>query len=331
MRPELTAWLCCPDCAGVLELTIGEREDDHVLSGSLTCRGCDATFPVTRGVPRMNRELAPLRGVPEAFGYEWKLHHRGDLETDTLYGWTAEQDWQQLCTALGATDDDLVGQAVLDAGCGSARFTQQLGDHGAGVAIGVDIMEAVDDAFAASRKSPNVHIVQANISALPFPAATFDYVWCRGVLHHTPDPAGGHRALANVVKPGGTLYVWVYEKSFNPFRFVKTVFDAIGVTRLSLARLFAVCKLMAYPSVALLALYRAIRALPGLRARGARQQRTVRRRGLRELQLTWFDALAPEFQSRHTEAEVVGWFQGEGFQRIVALEDPKIGVRGMAP
>jgi SAM-dependent methyltransferase len=331
MRPELTAWLRCPDCAGALALTVTERDGDHVTSGSLACRGCHATFAVTRGVPRMNRELDSLRGVAEAFSYEWKLHHGGELETDTLYGWTPEQDWQQLRTALGVTDGDLVGRAVLDAGCGSARFTQQLGEHGVGIAIGVDIMEAVDDAFAVSRELPNVHIVQANIGALPFAAGAFDYVWCRGVLHHTPDPAAGHRALARLVKPGGTLYVWVYGKGFNPFRFVKTVFDALGVTRLALPRLFAVCKLMAYPSVGLLALYRAIRALPGLRAHGARQQRTVRPRGLRELQLTWFDALAPEFDSRHTEAEVVGWFAREGFASIVSLEDPKIGVRGTAP
>jgi SAM-dependent methyltransferase len=331
MRTSLTEWLCCPDCRGALDLSVTERDRDHVMSGSLVCQDCTAAFPITAGVPRMNRELAASRAVAEAFSYQWKLHHRGDLETDTLYGWTPQQDWQLLRRALDVTDEELVGRVVLDAGCGSARFTQQLGDHGVGAAIGVDIVDAVDDAFDACRHLSNVHIVQANIAAPPFRAQVFDYVWCRGVLHHTPDPAGGHRALANLVKPGGTLYVWVYAKRFNPFRLVKSAFDAMRITRLPLPALFAVCRVMAYPSLALLALYRAIRMLPGLRARSARQQRTVRRRGLREVQLTWFDALAPAFDSRHTEAEVVDWFARTGFERIVALEEPKIGVRGTAP
>jgi len=330
MRAELIEWLCCPACRGALELHVSERDDEHVMRGSLVCTACGETFRITRGVPRMNHELAPLRGVAEVFSYEWKLHHRGDLETDTLYGYTAQQDWQLLCRALAVTDGGLVGQAVLDAGCGSARFTQQLGERGVGVAIGVDIIDAVDDAFVVTREMPNVHIVQANIAAPPLRAEAFDYIWCRGVLHHTPDPRGGHRALARLVRKGGTLYVWVYAKRFSIFHSLKDVFDALRITRLPLPALFALCKAIAYPSVALLALYRAVRALPGLRPRNARQLQTVRARGLRELQLTWFDALAPAIHSRHTEAEVVAWFEGEGFENIVALEEPKLGVRGTA-
>jgi len=311
-------------------LRAADSDEGHVMTGALHCTACDAVFSVAHGIPRMNRDLEVLHGVAEAFSYEWKLHHQGDLETDTLYGYSPEQDWQMFREALDITDDALIGRAVLDAGCGSASFTQQVGDHGARVAIGVDIIDAVDAAFTATRHLPNVHIVQANIAAPPFRAHVFDYVWCRGVLHHTPDPASGHRALAGLVRPGGALFVWVYADRFNPFRFVKDVFDALCITRLPLPVLFTLCKVMAYPSLAALTLYRLMRALPGLRARDARHRQTVRARGLREVQLTWFDALAPEFNSRHTEAEVVGWFEREGFQRIVALDEQKVGARGIA-
>ena len=43
-----------------------------------------------------------------------------------------------------------------------------------------------------------------------------------------------------------------------------------------------------------------------------------------------FDALSPEYDSRHTEQEVVGWFASAGFERITPNEEPKVGVRGMA-
>ena len=56
----------------------------------------------------------------------------------------------------------------------------------------------------------------------------------------------------------------------------------------------------------------------------------MRERNLREIQLTWFDALSPEWDTRHTEDEVIGWFRREGFQQIEAQEEPKVGVRGVA-
>jgi SAM-dependent methyltransferase len=219
---------------------------------------------------------------------------------------------------------------VLDAGCGSGRFTHLIADHDAAMVIGVDINESVDGAAAYCADLPNVHIVQANLLALPFKKQAFDLVWCRGVLHHTPDAARGHHELAEQVKPGGVLYVWVYSNRFSPFRFTKDVLDAVRATRLPPRLLLAFSKLLAWVSLVLLSVYRLARKLPGLRARSERGKKTVRPRGLRELHLTWFDALSPEHNSRHTEEEVIGWFQREGFADVSAIGEPKIGVRGVA-
>jgi hypothetical protein len=57
----------------------------------------------------------------------------------------------------------------------------------------------------------------------------------------------------------------------------------------------------------------------------------LRPRTIPELKLTWFDALSPEFDTRHSEEEVVSWFYGQGFSNVRALEEPKVGVRGVAP
>jgi SAM-dependent methyltransferase/uncharacterized protein YbaR (Trm112 family) len=331
MRPELAEHLRCPACAGPLEATFTEQDGPHVMTGSLSCPACNSAYAISRGVPRMNTALEGLEQVAEAFDLQWKVHHAGKLETETVYGWTEEQDWTLFRRALGIEDADVEGRVVLDAGCGHARFTKQIARRGAKMAIGIDVIEAVDDAFAACRDIPNVHIVQANVSAPPFAPESMDLVWCRGVLHHTPDPVGGHRALARVVRPGGRLYVWVYAKRFNPFRFVKDVFDALRITRLPPRALLLVCRVMAYPSYAALLLYRAARSLPGLRATNVREARKVRSRGLKEIEMTWFDALAPQHNSRHTEAEVIGWFERVGFEQITPLDEPKVGVRGTAP
>jgi SAM-dependent methyltransferase len=301
------------------------------MSGLLLCSECSSSYAVAGGVPRLNVGLDGLEQVAGAFDFQWKAHHAGECEEETLYGWTEEQDWRRFCDALFLTDEDVVGRAFLDAGCGSGRLVRQIGQHNAAMVVGVDVANAVEEAFTRAKDSPNVHIVQANVAALPFRSGVFDHVWCRGVLHHTPDPAAGHRELARCVRPGGSLYVWVYPNRFNPFRFVKDVFDFLRITKLPSRWLFAISRVMAYPSLLALAVYRSVRKLPGLRARGARARRTVRTRGLREVQLTWFDALAPEHDSRHTEQEVLAWFEAVDFEELVSFAEPKVGVRGVAP
>ena len=77
--------------------------------------------------------------------------------------------------------------------------------------------------------------------------------------------------------------------------------------------------------------YQLLRRIPGLRPRTEWGKRKIRPRTVRELELTWFDALSPEYDSRHSEDEVMGWFRDLGFHDIQAIEEPKVGVRGVAP
>jgi SAM-dependent methyltransferase len=100
---------------------------------------------------------------------------------------TAEEDWNYFREASGLSDEQLAGKVVLDADCGSARLTRQIGERGADLVVGVDIIDAVDRGFDATRDLENVHIVQVNIFNLPLRSKAFDLVWSNGVIHKTPD------------------------------------------------------------------------------------------------------------------------------------------------
>jgi SAM-dependent methyltransferase len=63
---------------------------------------------------------------------------------------------------------------------------------------------------------PNVHLVQADVYHLPIKPGILDFAYSIGVLHHLPDPEAGFRCLVPLLKPGGSLFVWVYSKS-RPF------------------------------------------------------------------------------------------------------------------
>jgi SAM-dependent methyltransferase/uncharacterized protein YbaR (Trm112 family) len=328
VRESLLDYVACPDCGGDLKGTFQEWDGKEAMEGSLDCAACASGFPVVRGVPRMNAAMSGLENVARTFGYEWRSFHEGEFEDETVFGRTPEEDWSYFLEGLGVNESDLQGKTVLDAGCGSGRLTRQIGDHGAGIVIGVDMNDAVEQVYRSTRDAENVHIVQGNIMRLPFKRDAFDLVWSNGVIHHTPNAAACHKALSRVVKPGGTLYVWVYARRFSPFKLAKDVADRIWVSRLPEPALLSLCRMLAYPSLALLSLYRAVVHLPFVR-RSPRVEWTSRRRTVKELRLTWFDTLSPQYDTTHTEPEVIGWFESAGFDEIAAIQEPKVGVRGV--
>ena len=99
-------------------------------------------------------------------------------------------------------------QKVLDFGCGDGAATSLLRHLGAGVTIlGVD-------ASTASLELAQRHHATERIRFLPVadfkPDATFDLVFCNGVLHHVPR-ADRPAALAPVhaaLRPGGRFALW---------------------------------------------------------------------------------------------------------------------------
>jgi len=331
MRIELLEYLACPSCGADLEVAVEEESDGEILGGMLTCTACATRFEIRRGVPRLNAEMNGLERVAQSFTFEWRAHLDGRLEEDAVFGRSNDDEWSYFAEATGVGESDLDDAVVLDAGCGPAQVTRLIAEHGARVAIGMDMNDAVEDAFLRCREHPSVHIVQGNVFAPPFKPAQFDLIWCNGVIHHTPDARRGHRSLSRFVKPGGVLYVWVYPKRLNPFRFTRDVLDVFRVTRLPERALLRVARVFSYASIGMLRVYQAVRRLPGLQPESRREERKVRPRTLKELELTWLDTLTPQYETRHREDEVVGWFEELGFVDVRAIEEPKVGVRGVAP
>jgi SAM-dependent methyltransferase len=160
-----------------------------------------------RGIPRFGalEELgADKAATAENFGWQWQHFVQSDeLYADQFLGWIAP-----------VRPEFFQDKVVLEGGCGKGRHTQLAASWGARDVVGVDLSEAVETAFAATRKLKNAHIVQADIYHLPF-ARVFDYAFSVGVLHHLPDPHAGFRSLAAKVKDDGYLSAWVYGAENN--------------------------------------------------------------------------------------------------------------------
>jgi SAM-dependent methyltransferase len=105
------------------------------------------------------------------------------------------------------------GETILEVGSGSGRFTEQAAETRATV-VSFDLSNAVEANHSTNGARDNVLIIQADVFRVPCPRASFDRVFCFGVLQHTPDPHGAFMALTRFLKPGGELVVDVYKKTF---------------------------------------------------------------------------------------------------------------------
>ena len=85
----------------------------------------------------------------------------------------------EICAAAGIDVNILGEREIADARTYAvSAFARDI--------VAVDLSEAVDLAFAATRGIENAHVIQADIYHLPL-RAVFDYAFSVGVLHHLPD------------------------------------------------------------------------------------------------------------------------------------------------
>ena len=210
MRRSLVGDLVCPLSAHPLELASGTGADE-VEHGELVCTGCDGRWPIRNGIPRLvPADLVPQQSrTARAFGWQWQhfTEMHDEFEAQFL-------DWLHPLTPESFHD-----KRVLDAGCGTGRHAQFAAAYGAREVVALDLSDAVETARANLARFEEVHVVQGDLLRPPFPTAAdgggFDLVYSIGVLHHLPDPRAGLESLVRLLRPGGTIAVWVYGHENN--------------------------------------------------------------------------------------------------------------------
>jgi SAM-dependent methyltransferase len=100
------------------------------------------------------------------------------------------------------------GDHVLEIGCGTGYDLLQFAKHGART-FGIDVTPE-HIRLARDRLGERAQIREGDAKAIPFPAATFDYVYSHGVLHHIDEPKRVVQEIFRVLRPGGRFNVHVY-------------------------------------------------------------------------------------------------------------------------
>jgi arsenite methyltransferase len=108
------------------------------------------------------------------------------------------------------------GCSVLDLGCGTGLFAEQLAAHVGmhGDVLGLD-PSAYHIAIAHQRSQPNLRFqVGSPYQMARFPQGCFHAVVANGLVHTWLDPLGPIKALHRVLKPGGKLGLVTHNKLY---------------------------------------------------------------------------------------------------------------------
>jgi ubiquinone/menaquinone biosynthesis C-methylase UbiE len=102
---------------------------------------------------------------------------------------------------------------VLDLACGDGFYTRRLAEclGAGGSVVGVDVdpayLEVARREVSTFRGDATIELVEASFDRLPFPAGSFDVVWCAQSLQSLPDPVLVLQHILPVLKPGGIVAI----------------------------------------------------------------------------------------------------------------------------
>ena len=328
MKRSLLDLLACPSCSGTLTLdTAAAAAADDVEEGALRCAGCDARYPVTRGVPR----FVPAENYANSFGLQWNRFRQTQLDSHSGVPISRERFFRQ----TGWDPEALKGRVVLDVGCGAGRFAEVALSCGATV-VALDYSSAVDACWRNLSHNPALHAVQGDIYRLPFRREAFDFVYCFGVLQHTPEVERAFASLPAQVKPGGRLAVDVYPQIRKnllwPKYWLRPLTRRMQAERLFpfVERLVAVLWPVSLAVGRVPVLGRKLRyAIPVVNYEGVYPLSPAQ---LREWAvLDTFDMLAPAHDYPQNAAAVRRWFDQAGFADVEVFRSGFLIGRGRKP
>ena len=226
-----------------------------------------------------------VKQTKASFDYQWKyLNFGSHLTADKSF--IPEEFIQQ---EIGRQAEWFQGKDIIDVGCGSGRWSIGFKKLGANIF-------SVDQSQSATKILQEHGIKSKQIDLFEITKGEFgefDVVWSWGVLHHTGDTYKAFQTVSKLVKKGGTLHVMIYNKKALRAKFWRKalrIFPGKIKTKVISVMMWWVRRHR---------IFRAVFPVHPTKLHGN------------------FDALSPSINSEHSEKEVTGWFEMEGYKNIV--------------
>jgi SAM-dependent methyltransferase len=326
MRNELLEVLRCPQCRAQLRCLPTNQNATGVADGSLEC-ACPTPhrYLIQNSIPRFVSD----NNYATNFGFQWNKFRLTQLDSHSGTSITRDRFFR----STGWDPREMKGKRVLDIGCGAGRFTEIALQTGAEV-VALDYSSAIDACWENNREKGVLLCVQGDIYKLPFAAGSFDFVYCLGVLQHTPDVDAAFAALTSQPRSGGALAVDVYPKLWQNVASAKDWIRPF-TKRMDRMDLFRMVESYLVPT--LLPASRALGRVPFIGRKLRRMIPVSNYDGIFPLTpsqlrewaiLDTYDMLAPAYDQPQTAKTVRKWFEGSGFTDVEVFRAGHLVGRG---
>ena len=129
------------------------------------------------------------------------------------------------------------GGTGIDVGCGTGRWSMLVAPRVAHL----HLLDASAEALAVARQNlkaaANVTFHRASVADMPLPAASLDFAYSLGVLHHVPDTQAAIDAVAGKLKHGAPFLVYLYYALDNRPAWYRALWRISNAGRLVMSRL----------------------------------------------------------------------------------------------
>lgn len=275
--------------------------------------------------------FVPSSNYSNSFGKQWSVFCKTQLDSYSKIPISENRFYK----ATNWKKSELKNKLILDVGCGSGRFSEIALEAGANL-IAIDYSNAVKSAYTNLGSYTNFSVIQADIYNLPFKNEVFDYVYCLGVLQHTPNVKKAFDKLPLMVKPEGKLCVDYYWKRFLTMMHAKYLFRPI-TKNISHENLLKTIKFLLPTLLHLSNLFSKVpligkslqRLLPIANYKGIHPFTT--KQNFEWSLLDTFDMLSPTYDNPQNAQNVKIWFENHKFLDIECLHAGHLVARGKKP
>ncbi len=216
MKKGLLDAIICPGCgSSAFELHVDAEDRVEIRKGSIICRDCSRTFPVSMGIPDLLLESNDII-VREQKG--WERLKQAVENTDELMLSLPDASGEHRACWKGQADNfhhifsglDLSGrEKVLDMGagrCWSTRFFSRKGCWSAAADILLPRYIGLETAdIYIAKEDTYFERIRSSMDSLPFKDSVFDIVFMAAALHHSPDIQKPLREAFRVLRDNGRL------------------------------------------------------------------------------------------------------------------------------
>lgn len=206
MRRSFLKYIVDPITKEDLTIESNLEKNGKIIEGFLISK--TNKYPIVRGIPRF-AGYNDDSNYTKSFGYQWNKWSQIQFDSKNIGKPYEGFSLDMLDRITGTQRIDFSRNTIVDIGCGPGRFLEAIRQKN-GIAIGIDLSEAVEAAGEIFKDDPDVLICQADILNSPIKSASIDGIFSIGVLHHTANARTGFEEMVRALKPSGWIAVSVY-------------------------------------------------------------------------------------------------------------------------